>query len=321
MNAIQTYFPQRHIMDTKEELKTLLKFSLLSSYLANKHYGKVSLYTNDEMSKIFGKFIPFYNEINTDVLESNSHNFKNNPEYYAVPKLYVFSKMSSPFIHLDLDTFIFENPTKLLIEEPKFFVGHLDFGFTEEMYLREISAYELYYKQILDNVKTNNIWDESITDNIAFKRIINANIIGGFDHNTISKGYQKIIDNFEQNKEFYKHQKFVSLFLEQMMFFPVASTINTNLTINRICKDGIYFNHFINGDQITFNTNNGKINNVTFEIDDKDGIEKFLIEKEFGGIFHYGNYKGHSFYLNIILNYIKNHPTLGYHYKKIDDEF
>jgi hypothetical protein len=321
MNAIQTYYPQKYIMDTKEELKTLLKFSLLSSYLVNKHYGNVTLYTNDEMSKIFGEFIPFYSEINTSVLESNSHNFRGNPEYYAVPKLYVFSDMSKPFIHLDLDTFIFENPIKLKIDRPKFFVGHLDFGFTEEMYLREIQAYELYYKQILDNVKSNGIWDNSIIDDIAFKRIINANIIGGYDHQTISQGYRKIIDNFEQNKQFYNQQKFVSLFLEQMMFFPVSKTINPNIEIERICKDGIYFNHSINGDIITFNTNNGKISNVSFNLGDVDGIGKFLIEKEFGGIFHYGNYKGHKFYLDIILNYIKNHPTLGVHYKRIDDEF
>jgi hypothetical protein len=325
MDFIQTYYPYEDITDTKEKLKTILKFSLLSSYLGKQYYPNTILYTNSKMKGIFEKYVPFHNTINTNVLDSNEHNFKNNPEYYAIPKLYTYANSNLPFIHADLDTFIFEKPNKILCEKDcshnGVFIGHFDFYFTNDLYLNELNGYEQYYKPILDNVIKHNIWSQEILKNVALKKTINANIFGGFNHQLILQTYKKIIHNFETNKDFYDTQKYVSLFLEQMMFYPVSKTVNTNYGLNQLSEDGIYFNHRIDGNIITFDNYNKKISNVSFNKDDYDAIKKFLIENNFGGVFHYGNYKDTELYKNVIFDYIKQIEVLQPLYKKIENEF
>jgi hypothetical protein len=325
MDFIQTYYPYEDITDTKEKLKTILKFSLLSSYLGKQYYPNTILYTNSKMKGIFEKYVPFYNTINTNVLDSNEHNFKNNPEYYAIPKLYTYANSNLPFIHADLDTFIFEKPNKILCEKDGshngVFIGHFDFYFTNDLHLNELNGYEQYYKPILDNVVKHNIWSQEILKNVALKKTINANIFGGFNHQLILQTYKKIIHNFETNKDFYDTQKYVSLFLEQMMFYPVSKTVNTNYGLNQLSEDGIYFNHRIDGNIITFDNYNKKISNVSFNKDDYDAIKKFLIENNFGGVFHYGNYKDTELYKNVIFDYIKQIEVLQPLYKKIENEF
>ena len=325
MNFIQTYYPYSDITDTKEKLKTILKFSLLSSYLGKQYYPKSILYTNSEMKPIFEKYVPFYDAINTNVLDTNEHKFKDNPEYYAIPKLYTYSNSDLPFIHVDLDTFIFERPSKILCEKDEshngVFVGHFDFYFTNQLHIRELKGYEEYYKPILDNATKNDIWSHDILNNIAFKKTINANIFGGFNHQIVQQTYKKIVDNFEINKDFYDTQKYVSLFLEQMMFYPVSKTVNENYVINQLSEDGIYFNHIIDDNTITLSNHNKKINGETFNKNEYDPIKNFLIENEFGGVFHYGNYKDTELYKEIIFDYIQQTDELLPLFKKIENEF
>jgi len=325
MDFIQTYYPYEIITDTKDKLKTILKFSLLSSYLGKQHYPKTILYTNSDMVDIFKKYIPFYNIINTEVLDKNQHNFKQNPEYYAVPKLYTYSNSNLPFIHVDLDTFIFDKPNKIQDENDEahngVFVGHFDFYFSKELHLSELKGYEEYYKPILDNVKLNNIWSNDILEKISLNRTINANIFGGFNHQIILHTYKKIVDNFEKNFDFYQTQKYVSLFLEQMMFYPVSKTINDNYVINQLSDGGIYFNHNIVNDNLVMVNHNRKIDNVVFNRHDNESIKNYLIDNEFGGVFHYGNYKDTELYKEAIFEYIERHEILGPLYKKIENEF
>lgn len=325
MDFIQTYYPYGIITDTKEKLKTILKFSLLSSYLGKRHYQSTILYTNSEMVPIFKKYVPFYDVIDTQVLDNNQNYFKNNPEYYAIPKLYVYSNSNLPFIHVDLDTFIFDRPEKIMSEDDNshngVFVGHFDFYFSNELFLKELYGYEQYYKPILNEVKTNNIWSSDILNEISLNRTINANIFGGYNHQLILHTYKKIVNNFEVNQDFYKSQKYVSLFLEQMMFYPVSKTINNCNVINQLSQEGIYFNHKIEPDTITLHNHNRKIDNVIFNRNDNEGIKNYLIQNEFGGVFHYGNYKDTELYKEAIFEYIERHEILGQLYKKIENEF
>jgi effector-binding domain-containing protein len=324
MDFIQTYYPYEIITDTKEKLKTVLKFSLLSSYLGKEHYPKTILYTNSGMVNIFKKYIPFYDIINTEVLDNNQHNFKQNPEYYAIPKLYTYSNSNLPFIHVDLDTFIFDKPNKIQDESDDahngVFVGHFDFYFSKELHLNELKGYEEYYKPILDNVKSNNIWTSDILNEISLNRTINANIFGGYNHQLILHTYKKIVNNFEENQDFYKTQKYVSLFLEQMMFYPVSKIINSCNVINQLSQEGIYFNHKIESETIILHNHNRKIDNVIFKRNDNEGIKNYLIKNEFGGVFHYGNYKDTELYKDAIFEYIERHEILGQLYKKIENE-
>lgn len=325
MDFIQTYYPYEIITDTKEKLKTILKFSLLSSYLGKRHYPKTMLYTDSTMVNVFKKYVPFYDVINTEVLDKNNHHFKQNPEYYAIPKLYTYSNSDLPFIHVDLDTFIFDKPNKIQIETDDahngVFVGHFDFYFSKELHLSELRGYEEYYKPILDDVKTSGIWSNEIMDNISLNKTLNSNIFGGFNHQLILHTYKKIVDNFEKNFDFYQTQKYVSLFLEQMMFCPVSKTINENYIINQLSESGIYFNHKIVNDTLVMNNHNKKIDNITFNRYDEESIKKYLIDNEFGGVFHYGNYKDVELYKVAIFEYIERHETLGPLYKKIENEF
>lgn len=325
MNFIQTYYPYSDITNTKEKLKTLLKFSLLSSYLGKQHYPKTILYTNSEMKPIFEKYVPFYNIINTKVMDDNDHNFKHNPEYYAIPKLYTYINSDLPFIHVDLDTFIFETPIKILCEEDHsnngVFIGHFDFYFTDQLNINELKGYEEYYKPILNNVINNNIWPKKVINQVSLKKTINANIFGGFNHQLILHTYKKIIDNFEKNRDFYNTQQYVSLFLEQMMFYPVSKTISENYGMNQLSENGIYFNHIIDSETITFSNHNKKINMASFNKDDYTAIKNFLIDNKFGGVFHYGNYKDTELYKDIIFDYIKQNNELLPLFKKIENEF
>jgi hypothetical protein len=158
-------------------------------------------------------------------------------------------------------------------------------------------------------------------EKISLNRTINANIFGGFNHQIILHTYKKIVDNFEKNKDFYQTQKYVSLFLEQMMFYPVSKTINENYGINQLSDGGIYFNHSIVNDDLVMVNHNRKIDNVVFNRHDNESIKNYLIDNEFGGVFHYGNYKDTELYKEAIFEYIERHELLGPLYKKIENEF
>lgn len=325
MILIQTYYKIPGYIETKSDVKTNLKFALLSSFLAKKHFNDVILYTSNEDKELFKNFIPYYTGYNTSVLEKNKENFINNPEYYAIPKLFTYKHNSQKFIHIDLDTFLFNCPYELLKPEIEHnngvFIGHFDFYFSPDFKLTEFIPYENYYREIINNCYKNKIWGAEILDNISLSKTINANIFGGFNQKLISDTYEIILNNFIENKEFYNNQKYTSLFLEQMMFYPVAKSIFPDLLIKEYSPKSIYFNYNIVGNTITFNSSNGAINNISFELNDTESIKNYLIKEKFGGTFHYGNFKHFEMFKDILFEYMSTHDEIGDHYNKIEKEF
>jgi len=99
MKIVHTYIPTKNG-------GTLNRYTaycmLLSTLLAKKHHEHVFLYTNKEIEKIVKKIGIPYNVIDTEVLEGVE------VETFSVPKLMVYTKQTQPYLHIDLDSFIYQ---------------------------------------------------------------------------------------------------------------------------------------------------------------------------------------------------------------------
>jgi len=80
---------------------------LLSVLLAKKHYERVELYCNQEIHDIVREIGIPYTNINVEVLKDV------NVDTFSIPKLMVYSLQEEPFIHIDLDTFLFNKLPEL----------------------------------------------------------------------------------------------------------------------------------------------------------------------------------------------------------------
>ena len=97
LKAIQSYVPFNAGLDPDACMgKPYTYLAMLSGLQLKKHYGEVTLYTNNSMGEFFDR-LNFPHTIDTS-LEGEGG------EYFAMPKLKAFMKQDKPFVHFDLMT-------------------------------------------------------------------------------------------------------------------------------------------------------------------------------------------------------------------------
>jgi hypothetical protein len=121
MKIVYSYIPHNYVEGQERFLPKKIAYVLMLSVLqARKLYKDVELYTNPEQAKFFKRLgIPF-TRIDTLVLE---HENANCP---SIPKLKTYAAQTQPFIHIDLDTVLFEK-VPIAKNRPVLF-AHSDFG-------------------------------------------------------------------------------------------------------------------------------------------------------------------------------------------------
>lgn len=162
---------------------------MLSSLLANKHYGTPTLYTNEINFKFLSQ-IDFPYEYNTDIV--NEYHSR----LFSLSKFATMQAQTEPFIHLDLDTFILKKPNLQDKESPYIF-SHPDIKFTHDKILEHgtfnekifsdeyFTLYDTYLRNYFKYHKhlegNDGMFDWPGKAFINFSDIPNMNFIGVMD--------------------------------------------------------------------------------------------------------------------------------------------
>ncbi len=221
MKAIQSWIPYRNpnkFILNKDEAYMIM----LSSLLLKKHYGSVTLYTNDIQKQWFER-IGFEYEYDTKALEDDKG------DVFSIPKLNIIKSISEPFVHYDLDTYVFEKPN--LNRKSPYIFSHPDVEFASSRLEKVMESpedvirsydfklmYDTYLEFYLQNKKTLNNIDGFPDNEIKLSEIPNMNIIAVTDNLDI---YKKTIDEvlviYEILKPKFKEKRIHATFLEQFL--------------------------------------------------------------------------------------------------------
>jgi len=221
MKAIQTWIPYRNPNEfilNKDEAYMIM----LSSLLLKKHYGSVTLYTNDIQKEWFER-IGFEYEYDTKALEDDKG------DVFSIPKLNIIKSISEPFVHYDLDTYVFEKPN--LNRKSPYIFSHPDVEFASSRLEKFMESpedvirsydfkliYDTYLEFYLQNKNTLDKIDGFPDNEIKLSEIPNMNIIAVTDNLDI---YKKTIDDvlaiYEILKPKFKEKRIHATFLEQFL--------------------------------------------------------------------------------------------------------
>jgi len=191
MKIVHTYIQTGNSGPLNKNMFYLMSLSLL---LAKRHYGYVVLYTNQEVGDIVKKIGLPYDEINTDVLKDV------NVKTFSVPKLVVYSQQTEPYIHIDLDTFIFK----------KIFFN--DFEKTNT------SFYTTYVKR---SFEIQSKLPEEFLKYVKFNNVPNMSVFGGHNFELIKESSKYCLELYQNHTDFFDSNYYNACIIEQL-FIPAA---------------------------------------------------------------------------------------------------
>jgi hypothetical protein len=179
------YYPEyRELMDTWR-----LKGMILSCILARKHYDEVELWTSKEIAELIQKLGLPYTKINVHGKEAIS-----NAVLFGLPKLYTFLEQTEPFVHIDVDTFLFDRLNESRLTDITF--CHQDVVINKLSSIK--TYYEIYVESLLENQDKLPEWYGS---NIDINEIPNMNLVAIKSINEFKEAVQLILSIYLQNKE------------------------------------------------------------------------------------------------------------------------
>lgn len=245
MKIIHTYLPLVGKTIDKRNLYQLV-LSLLS---AKKFYDDVVLYTNKETAEIIRTIGLPYTYID-DTLLNDVHTGT-----FSVPKMLVYSVQKEPFIHIDLDTFIFEKIpfNKINGIYSAFNEGH------NLMLSMDHNGFGFFDSYIENTFKLRDKLPKEFMKHIKFHEIPNMCIFGGFNYQIIAEATKYCLDIYENNREFFDSYYYNACIIEQL-FIPAAIRMIAE-------KNQINFDYDIDSYFIRKNNENEKKINFVFLFD------------------------------------------------------
>ena len=221
MKVVHTFASQQVIW------KERIYAQMLSALYAKKHYGNIHLYTTEKEAEQINKIGIPYDSINTSLLNDIDCTT------YSLPKLYTFTDINEPFLHIDIDSVfyykfdfsIFKSPFVFSHPDMKHFTGmegtlgeHItmllnnkdsnvsngDFYWINYTYLK-------LYQTLLDQQP------EDVKNNFEFDHIPNMSIVMVNDPATFKLAAQDCIDHYFMNKELVDGREMGPHYVEQLM--------------------------------------------------------------------------------------------------------
>ena len=253
----------------------------ISVLQARKYYGEVVLYTNKHIKEqVLELGIPF-THIDTEILAEELALCP------SIPKLKTYVAQNEPYIHIDLDTILFN---KLPIEKTKPVIfAHLDSNSEYPMTVRDYeSIHKAYILPFYDNVLPDYYKD------IVLNLIPNMNIVAVNETALFKEQVKKSLQLYQNNREYFNTEYYRFCTIEQLSIF--AELLNSSSEFKEIVQDEYHVLHenetnLIHGETLPMSI---KINNFIekeIHIDTIDDINK-LVNENFGGYLHLcGNYK------------------------------
>ncbi|WP_316801954.1 DUF6734 family protein [Pedobacter nototheniae] len=211
----------------------------LSCMQLNKYYQNVTLYCDKETKKILIDELKLpYANVCCELDSLNTYQ----PDLWALPKIYVYEKQTSPFLHVDGDVFIWEK------FEEKLMRGNL--------IAQNLESATSYYEKIMQDLENHlsffpkEILDERKKGNqiLAY----NAGIFGGNDYKFFNFYAKKAFDFV--NKNILNLNEGLggnfNIFFEQYLFYCLVKKQkkSVGVLLNQVIGDNEYkgFGDFIN---------------------------------------------------------------------------
>lgn len=280
MKIIHSYKP---LLKDKIEKKVIYQMTL-SALLAQKHYGNIHLYCDNETAKIIKEIGIEYTSIDTDLLK------KYTGKAFALPKMYVYAEQDEPFIHIDIDTLIFNKidfkyKTKIYYAFSEGLNGRLKYNDNHEHF------YNTYIK---NSFEVFEILEKKHKKFVDFNNIYNMCIFGGWQYDLIQTATKYCLKIYEQNQEFIDSRYTNNAMLEQMLLPGAinmfAKNWGRNVKVKTIFKDSF------------FNTFDGcERNYFDYPVKIQNGKTKFILKNQndlfnhsdmdFDGFLHLNGYK------------------------------
>jgi hypothetical protein len=209
MVAIHTYAPCN---ENDNIDKQLVYNMLLSTLLANVFFDGIKLYTTKKVKEIVEHIGIPYKEIITEPFDD--YNYKT----FSIPKLITFSIQDEPFIHLDLDTFIY-NIDQNKLDDIDVFYSYPDMPVGNGTY----SEVEKLHKTYLTNLyKIGDKLSPELKKNITLFDIPNFCVFGGTDYKLIKESTDYCLDIYKTNMEHFDSNYYNACIIEQLL---IPSTI------------------------------------------------------------------------------------------------
>lgn len=206
MKIIHTFFP----VNNEFNKETALQMTL-SCLLARKHYNYVFLYTNKEIAKKVKELGIPYNVIDTEVLEGIEC------KTFSIPKLEVYAAQKEPYIHIDLDTFLFNK-----IEFDKVHYIYSTFAEGSKYMINfedpDKGFYETYMK---NSFLIQPKLPIDFVMHVSFKNIPNMSVFGGFEWELIAEASKYCLEIYKEHKDFFDSSFYNACIIEQL-FIPAA---------------------------------------------------------------------------------------------------
>lgn len=207
MKIIHTYAP----ISGYEIGKRNLYMMTLSLLLAKKYFDKVVLYTDKKNAEIVKEIGLPYDEIDDSLLEGLR------TKTFSIPKVLVYSVQNEPFVHIDLDTFIFHkikfNDTNLSYST--FNEGACSFNRLDDSLIGFYNTYLGSTFELLDKL------DPDFSKNVYFGEIPNMSVFGGHQYELIAKSSKYCLDLYEKHRDFFDSKFYNACIIEQL-FIPSA---------------------------------------------------------------------------------------------------
>lgn len=315
MKIIHTYIPT----DTTVITKDLIYCMALSALLAKRNYSNITLYTNKEIGALVKKIGIPYSEVNTTLLQDVK------AKVFSIPKIIVYSVQEEPFIHIDLDTFIYKN---------------IDFGSIFKIYSTykegtdsmigfnkgDLIFYDTYIKNAF--AMQPDLPDEFLP-HVKFSEIPNMSIFGGHNFQLIADASKYCLEIYKKEQYFLEHAYYNACIIEQLFISSAIRMLIGN-------QDAVHDNHKI-GFNFVFPKNPTIIKfthdhswDYPFEIETNTETKKMRNDNdlftnavyEFGGFLHLNGYKNFSklmFFIKskILFDFIEGRYII----QKINDVF
>lgn len=301
MKIIHTYIPV-----TLEKIdKTVATQMTLSALLAKKHYGKVVLYTNKETANIVRRIGIPYDEIIADKLDS----YKGNS--YTIPKMIIYAEQGEPFIHIDIDTFLF-NHVDVKDDEHVYFTYRE--GLTNELQYNKFH-YNFYKKYIKSSFELLSKLDKKFTKYVTFEDIYNTCFFGGYQHELISEASKYCLDIYNKNSQFIDSDYYNGVMIEQMMIPAAIKILKKDYMFEPIFNDTIpnTFTSFSKSNYIyPFKIESGT--DLIFINNETELFNRALYN--FNGFLHLNGYKGFNELIFIIVQKLLFEFEEGFSYIK-----
>lgn len=257
-------------------------YMTLSALLAKRHYGQVVLYTNNEIADIVKKIGIPYDEINTELL--NEIRVKT----FSIPKMHVYAAQTEPFVHIDLDTFIFKpihfQKTDLIYST--FAEGDGDILNLDKT---NTSFYNTYIKRTFE---IQNKLPEDFIKFVKFNKIPNMSVFGGNNYKLIKDATEYCLKIYYDNPKLFDGNYYNACVIEQL-FIPSAM----KMLMNNVNQDLFKFIFKGNPSYIDFEPGNDweypfviRSQNDKIKIENSEVLFKYVMY-DFNGFLHLNGYK------------------------------